>query len=187
MTNMEYMFAVRVSARLLLLLRCLLTGLCITWMSRRSLDTAIRPWMHYCRVPLTSTSPSVTWDTSSVTTMEYMFDVCVSARLLLLLRCLLTGLCIPWMSRRSLDTAIRPWMHYCSVPLPSTKTCLAGVSTRTSSHARTSPSACQQLGSLEAQLHQLHSFVRTMFPPPGDVGTGACLNAPCLPGRQRRR
>ena len=48
--------------------------------------------------------------------------------------------CIPWMSRRSLDTAIRPWMYYCSVPLPSTKTCLAGVSTRTSSHAGTSPS-----------------------------------------------
>ena len=43
-----------------------------------------------------------------------------------------------------------------------------------------------------ARLHQLHScsVVRTMFPPPGDVGTGACLNAPCLPGRatmSRRR
>ena len=71
----------------------------------------------------------------------YMFYVRVSARLLLLLRCLLTIVCIPWMSRRSLDTAIRPWMYYCRVPLPSTKTCLAGVSTRTSSHVRSSPSA----------------------------------------------
>ena len=71
--------------------------------------------------------------------MAYMFYVCVSARLLLLLRCLLTVLCIPWMSRRSLDTAIRPWMYYCSLPLPSTKTCLAGLSTRTSTHARASP------------------------------------------------
>ena len=59
--------------------------------------------MYYCRVPLPSTSPSVTWDTSSVTTMAYMFNVCVSARLLLLLRYLLTIVCIPWMSRRSLD------------------------------------------------------------------------------------
>ena len=92
------MFYVRVSARLLLLLRCLLTVLCIHWMSRRSLDTVIRPWMYYCRMPLPSTSPSVTWDTSSVTTMYAMFYVRVSARLLLLLRCLLTVLCIPWMS-----------------------------------------------------------------------------------------
>ena len=135
------MFLVRVSARLLLLLRCLLTVLCIPWMSRRSLDTAIRPWMYYCRVPLPSTSQSVDWDTSSVMNMVTMFYVRVSARLLLLLRCLLTVLCIPWMSRRSLDTAIRPWMYYCRVPLPSTKTCLAGVSTRTSSHVRSSPSA----------------------------------------------
>ena len=58
-TDMSGMFGVRVSARLLLLLRCLLTVLCITWMSRRSLGTAIRPWMYYCRVPLPSTSPSV--------------------------------------------------------------------------------------------------------------------------------
>ena len=35
--------------------------------------------------------------------MAYMFNVCVSARLLLLLRYLLTIVCIPWMSRRSLD------------------------------------------------------------------------------------
>ena len=58
-TNMEYLFSVRVSARLLLLLRCLLTVLCMSWVSRRSLDTAIRPWMYYCSVPLPSTSPSV--------------------------------------------------------------------------------------------------------------------------------
>ena len=59
-TDMSYMFQVRVSARLLLLLRCLLTIVCIPWMSRRSLDTAIRPWVSYCRVPPPSTSPSVT-------------------------------------------------------------------------------------------------------------------------------
>ena len=58
-TDMSGMFFVRVSARLLLLLRCLLTVLCIPWMSRRSLDTVIRPWMHCCRVPPPSTSPSV--------------------------------------------------------------------------------------------------------------------------------
>ena len=58
-TDMSSMFAVRVSARLLLLLRGLLTIVCIPWMSRRSLDTAIRPWVYYCRVPPPSTSPSV--------------------------------------------------------------------------------------------------------------------------------
>jgi hypothetical protein len=68
--------------------------------------------------------------TSGVTTMAYMFDVCVSARLLLLLRCLLTVLCMSWMSRRSLDTAIRPWMYYCRVPLPSTSPSVPGTRAR---------------------------------------------------------
>ena len=58
-TDMSSMFEVRVSARLLLLLRCLLAVLCMSWMSRSSLDTAIRPWMYFCRKPLPSTSPSV--------------------------------------------------------------------------------------------------------------------------------
>ena len=129
-TTMQSMFYVRVSARLLLLLRCLLTIVCIPWMSRRSLDTAIRPWMYYCRVPLPSTKPSLDWDTSSVTTMQSMFYVRVSAHLLLLLRCLLTIVCIPWMSRRSLDTAIRPWMYYCSEPLPSTSPLVPGTRAR---------------------------------------------------------
>ena len=83
----------------------------------------------------------VTSCTPGVTSIYRMFNVCVSARLLLLLRRLLAGLCIPRMSRRSLDTAIRPWLYYCRVPLPSTKTCLARLSTRTSSHARDSPTA----------------------------------------------
>ncbi len=50
------------------------------------------------------------WDTSSVTTMLGMFFVRISARLLLL-PCLPTVVCFPWMSRRSLDTAIRPWIY----------------------------------------------------------------------------
>ena len=129
-TTMAIMFTVRVSARLLLLLRCLLTVVCIPWMSRRSLDTAIRPWMYYCRDAAAFNQPIGTWDTSSVTTMQSMFYVRVSAHLLLLLRCLLTIVCIPWMSRRSLDTAIRPWMYYCRVPLPSTSPSVPGTRAR---------------------------------------------------------
>ena len=72
----------------------------------------------------------VTSCTSGVTDMSFMFNVRVSARLLLLLRCLLTVLCMSWMSRRSLDTAIRPWMYYCSVPLPSTSPSVPGTRAR---------------------------------------------------------
>ena len=72
----------------------------------------------------------VTSCTSGVTDMSSMFEVRVSARLLLLLRCLVAVLCIPRMSRRSLAPAIRPWMYYCREPLPSTSPSVPGTRAR---------------------------------------------------------
>ena len=61
--------------------------------------------------------------------MFTMFSVRVSARQFLLLRCLLIVGCIPWMSRRSLDPAIPPWL-YCRVPPSSTRTSVSGTRAR---------------------------------------------------------
>ena len=180
---MYAMFEVRVSARLLLLLRCLLIVVCIPWMSRRSLDTASRPWMYYCSLPLPSTSPSVPGTRARrrrwLACSRYVFlPICCF--------CCVTSSPL-YVSPGCLDAHwTRPFVPGCPTvacrclqPRPVWVDCQPERQLMQELRPK-----LQQPESPAAQLHQLHSFVRTTFPPPGDVGVGACSSAPRPPGRQ---